>query len=250
MAGTNRLKQISGSEPMSKTINTPKHFFLDILLWCLGVEWAAAPKNHGVFSSTVLSTGSGQWHLHTAEARDSLRRSENSEPHLSCDHRSTKWSTPTNLGGFWRQAFLATQLLNWAMHHRHGPNHVLTSKLQHDIAWWYGIQSPKKHWSCPMSNLWPFDHPDFGGTEIVAAPSHLGHRDLARQGKVEIEALAAPRMTAAVLTTEVPKMGVPPVIIHFDGICPYKPSILRDPYFRKPPYVLYSGTKKTTSWPT
>ena len=32
-------------------------------------------------------------------------------------------------------------------------------------------------------------------------------------------------------------MGVPPKHPFIDGISPYKPSIVRYPYFRKPPYI-------------
>ena len=34
-----------------------------------------------------------------------------------------------------------------------------------------------------------------------------------------------------------PKLGVPPVIIHFNRIVLWKPSILGYPHFRKPPYI-------------
>ena len=33
-----------------------------------------------------------------------------------------------------------------------------------------------------------------------------------------------------------PEIGVPPVIIHFNGIFPYKPTIFGDPPLWKPPY--------------
>ena len=32
-------------------------------------------------------------------------------------------------------------------------------------------------------------------------------------------------------------MGVPPVIIHFNGVFPYKPSIWGYPHLWKPPYL-------------
>ena len=45
-----------------------------------------------------------------------------------------------------------------------------------------------------------------------------------------------------------PKIGVPPVIIHFSGIFPYKPTILGYPHSRKPPYRCYNDDISRVTW--